>query len=123
MEPAGESLRAHVTSMLRFLRRNRLWHGKGHTHVIRAGMEEAHVLFQLFRRPESEVGEGAVRKGAAERTVVAVDVDVAAFGVLEAFVEVIAGYLGTFVSFVAVESSKILLFLPRERNGGSEVFK
>jgi hypothetical protein len=86
-------------------------------------MEEAGVLFQFFRGTESEVGDGAVREGAAERTVVAVDVFVAAFGVLEAFVEVVAGHLGAFVSFVAVESSEVLLFLQRECSGRSEVFK
>jgi len=111
MEPAGESLGAYVAHMFRFLHRNRLWCGKGHTHVVRTGMEEARVLFQFFRRPESEVGDGAVREGAAERTVVTVDVEVAAFGVLEAFVEVVASHLGTFVSFVAVEGREVLLSL------------
>ena len=123
MEPAGESLGAYVTPMFRFLHRNRLWCGKSHAHVVRTGMEEARVLFQFFRRPESEISDGAVREGAAERTVVAVDVEVAAFGVLEAFVEVVAGHLGAFVSFVSVESGEALLSLQRECSGRSEVFK
>jgi hypothetical protein len=123
MEPAGESLGAYVTPMFRFLHRNCLWCGKGHTHVVRTGMEEARVLFQLFRRPESEVGDGTVRESATERTVVAVDVEVAAFGVLEAFVEVVTGHLGAFVSFVSVESGEALLSLQRECSGRSEVFK
>src|ERR1700730_3588656 len=111
MEAAGESLGAHATYMLHFRYRNRLWRGKSHPHDVRTGMEEARVLFQFFRRPESEVGDGAVREGAAEWTVVAVDVEVAAFGVLEAFVEVVASHLGTFVSFVAVEGREVLLSL------------
>src|ERR1700722_12869462 len=86
-------------------------------------MEESRVLFQFFRRPESEVGDGAVREGAAEGTVVAVDVAFAAFSVLEAFMEVVAGHLGTFVSFVAVECSEVLLFLRKECWGRSEVFE
>ena len=111
MEPAGEPLGADRTHPFRSHHRNRLWRGKSHTHVVRTGMEEARVLFQFFRRPESEISDGAVREGAAERTVVAVDVEVAAFGVLEAFVEVVASHLGTFVSFVAVEGREVLLSL------------
>src|SRR5271154_2854691 len=123
MELAGKSLGADVTRPFRSRHRNGLWHGKSHAHVVCAGMEESRVLFQFFRRPESEVGDGAVREGAAEGTVVAVDVEVAAFGVLEAFVEVVAGHLGTFVSFVAIECSDVLLFLHKECWGRSEVFK
>jgi hypothetical protein len=121
MERSGESLRADVAHMFR-CSRNCLWCCKSLPRIVRTGMEEALVLFQFFRRPKSEVLDGAVREGASERAVVSVDVEVTAFGVLEAFVEVVAGHLRTFISFVAVERSEVLLFM-HEFFGRSEVFK
>jgi len=73
-------------------------------------VKRPHMVLQIFARRKAELSDGTVRGSAVKRAVVAVDVRVAAFGVLEAFVEIKTGYFGALKLLFAVEGSKISLF-------------
>lgn len=60
-------------------------------------MEQSFVFLELLSSIESEFSDRAVIKGASERSIVAVYVEVAALRVGEAFVEVEAYDFGTFI--------------------------
>lgn len=68
------------------------------------------MLLQIFARRKAELGDGAVRGSAVKRAVVAVDMRVAAFGVLEAFMEIKTGYFRALKSLFTVEDTKISPF-------------
>ena len=71
-------------------------------------MEQLLVLLEILIRREAELRNRAVGEDTGERPVVAVEVLVAGLGVLEAFVEVEAGWARTFEVPVAVESSELV---------------
>lgn len=71
--------------------------------VLNFRVKKPSVFVQIFVRDEAEFRDRAVGERTVEGPVVAADVVVAAFGVLEAFVEVETGYLRTFESLFAVE--------------------
>ena len=90
--------------------------------VTDLGMERPHVLLQILARREAELGDGTVRGSAVKRAVVAVDMRIAAFGVLEAFVEIKTGYFGAPKSLFAVEATEISPFFGVIGVRGGEVF-
>ena len=55
--------------------------------VTDLGVKRPHMLLQIFARCKAELGDRTVWGSTVKRAVVAVDMHVAAFGVLEAFVE------------------------------------